>query len=231
MLRRDLEAAGIPYAVEGPDGPQWPQYADFHALRHSDLTLGGRAGLDLRTLQELAGHSTPVLTARYPHRRLYDLAGAVEKMPRFLPDGEPARPAETLRAPGTDGAASAAETTNSFVFSCSPVVQLNATEQDCLRLDDARERQGAGKQPGRKPLLREGFAASCDPVMPGRTDAGDRIRTGDVQFGKLKSRNSVQNPSARVPSGGLSTHGCRLLFVEFMSQSCLLVVLPHLTGG
>jgi integrase len=32
MLRGDLEAAGIPYAVEGPDGPE---YADFHSLRHS----------------------------------------------------------------------------------------------------------------------------------------------------------------------------------------------------
>src|SRR5262249_50892844 len=47
MLRGDLDAAGIPYAVEGPDGSL---YADFHALRHSYLTLGGRAGIDLRTL-------------------------------------------------------------------------------------------------------------------------------------------------------------------------------------
>ena len=62
MLRGDLAAAGIPYAVEGPDGPL---YADFHSLRHTYLTLGGRAGIDLRTLQELAGHSTPTLTARY----------------------------------------------------------------------------------------------------------------------------------------------------------------------
>ncbi|MGL4424328.1 MAG: tyrosine-type recombinase/integrase, partial [Gemmataceae bacterium] len=35
MLRIDLEAAGIAYATEGPDGPE---YADFHALRHSFLT-------------------------------------------------------------------------------------------------------------------------------------------------------------------------------------------------
>src|SRR5262249_39104010 len=76
MLRHDLEAAGVPYSVEGPDGPL---YADFHALRHTYLTLGGRAGIDLRTLQELAGHSDPRLTVRYSHRRLYDLQGAVEK--------------------------------------------------------------------------------------------------------------------------------------------------------
>src|SRR5438132_291613 len=99
MLRYDLEAAGIPYAIEGPDGPL---FADFHALRHTYLALGGRAGIDLRTLQELAGHSTPTLTARDSHRRLHDLAGAVQKLPRFLPgDG---RRTEALQATGTDGA-------------------------------------------------------------------------------------------------------------------------------
>jgi hypothetical protein len=99
MIRGDLEAAGIPYVVEGPDGPE---YADFHALRHSYLTLGGRAGIDLRTLQELAGHSKPELTARYSHRRLYDLTGAVGKLPSIFPHDAGAV-SETLRATGTDG--------------------------------------------------------------------------------------------------------------------------------
>jgi integrase len=97
MLRIDLEAAGIPYEVEGPDGPL---YADFLALRHTYLTLASRAGVDLRTLQELAGHSNPTLTARYSHRRLHDLAGAVEKLPGFLPEPPDG---ETLRATGTEG--------------------------------------------------------------------------------------------------------------------------------
>src|SRR5262249_19186092 len=97
MLRLDLDAAGIPYSVEGPAGPL---FADFPALRHSYLTLGGRAGIDLRTLQELAGHSTPDLTARYSHRRLHDLAGAVEKLPSILPVDRPE--AQALRATGTD---------------------------------------------------------------------------------------------------------------------------------
>jgi hypothetical protein len=98
MLRIDLDAAGIPYAVEGPNGPE---YADFHALRHSYLTLGGRAGIDLRTLQELAGHSDPSLTARYSHRRLYDLAGAVGKLPPLVPPGT-GPDAVPLRLTGTD---------------------------------------------------------------------------------------------------------------------------------
>lgn len=107
MLRADLEAAGIPYAVEGPDGPE---YADFHSLRHSYLTLLGRNGVDLRTLMEMAGHSKPELTVRYSHRRLYDLAGAAEKLPTLVPpsaDPSPVAAAQELRATGTDGDASA----------------------------------------------------------------------------------------------------------------------------
>ncbi len=105
MIRRDLDAAGIPYAIEGPDGPE---YADFHALRHTYLTLLGRHGVDLRTAQELAGHSTPQLTARYSHRRLYDLAGAVDKLPPLVPTSEPSTStaAIPLRLTGTEGGAS-----------------------------------------------------------------------------------------------------------------------------
>ncbi len=104
MLRIDLEAAGIAYAVEGPDGPE---YADFHSLRHSYLTLGGRSGIDLRTLQELAGHSTPALTARYSHRRLHDLTGAVEKLPNLVPTSPGNTNPELLRMTGTEGPKSA----------------------------------------------------------------------------------------------------------------------------
>jgi hypothetical protein len=38
----------------------------------------------LRTAQLLAGHSSPVLTARYSHRSLNDLAEAVAKLPEFV---------------------------------------------------------------------------------------------------------------------------------------------------
>ncbi len=81
MLRIDLDAAGIAYAVNGPNGPE---HADFHALRHSYLTLLGNSGADTRTVQELAGHSSPVVTARYMHKRHDDLAGAVGKLPSLV---------------------------------------------------------------------------------------------------------------------------------------------------
>jgi integrase/recombinase XerC len=181
MLRIDLEAAGIPYTVEGPDGPL---FADFHALRHSYLTLGGRAGIDLRTLQELAGHSTPTLTARYSHRRLHDLAGAVEKLPRLLPEEAPAA---ALRATGTDGAAGGSED-NSTPRPAGPytlLTHLSGSEGDGPGLPGTTPGGESENVTGRNPLILQGLAAGQDSSgLPGMR-AGDRIRTGDVQLGKL----------------------------------------------
>ncbi len=81
VLRFDLRAVGIPYAVPGPDGPL---YADFHALRHSYLTLLARSGVELGSLQLLAGHSDPKLTAGYIHRSDADLAREADRLPRLV---------------------------------------------------------------------------------------------------------------------------------------------------
>ncbi len=40
---------------------------DFHALRHTYITLLARSGISLKTLMELARHSTPELSMRYTH--------------------------------------------------------------------------------------------------------------------------------------------------------------------
>src|SRR5262249_22835322 len=142
--------------VEGPDGPL---YADFHALRHTYLTLGGRAGIDLRTLQELAGHSSPQLTARYSHRRLYDLAGAVEKLPRFLPDQQSVA-AEALRATGTDG-------------SGSPPV--------CTGFAQTVDTKGGSMIPGETGRVLDTTAATSPQPLAGVTveAACDRVRLAD----------------------------------------------------
>ena len=97
MLKADLAAAGIPYEVEGPHGPL---FADFHALRHSFITMMERAGISPKTAQELARHSNIRLTMqRYTHKTLHDLAGAVDLLPSFVPTvGR-----EALKATGTDG--------------------------------------------------------------------------------------------------------------------------------
>src|SRR5262249_42159877 len=50
LFRRDLAAAGIPYVVEGPDGPL---YADFHATRHTFIALLDRSGATLKEAMQL----------------------------------------------------------------------------------------------------------------------------------------------------------------------------------
>lgn len=95
MLQRDLEACGIPYVTDGPDGPL---YADFHALRHSYITLLERAGVGVKLAQELARHSDINLTMkRYTHAQLRDRGQAVDKLPALTAAAAPPRKA---RMPG-----------------------------------------------------------------------------------------------------------------------------------
>ncbi len=102
MLRTDLEAAQIPYVVDGPDGPL---FADFHSLRHSYISLLNRGGVGLLNAQKLARHSTPNLTARYTHTRLSELANDAELLPKFYPVKDDRSQEQVLRATGTDGKA------------------------------------------------------------------------------------------------------------------------------
>ncbi len=78
MLKGDLEAAGVPHVVQGPDGPR---YADFHGLRHTYVSLMERAGVAMNDARELARHSTIVLTKdRCTHADEAGLAAAVNKL-------------------------------------------------------------------------------------------------------------------------------------------------------
>jgi site-specific recombinase XerC len=79
------------------------RYADFHALRHSFITMVGKAGVSPREHQDLARHSTYALTSRYSHSRFYDLAAAVQGLP--IPTA--GRAPQALPATGTDGRAAA----------------------------------------------------------------------------------------------------------------------------
>jgi integrase len=81
MLQVDLQRAGIPYRVETDAGPL---YADFHALRHTYVSLLEAAGVSLRDAMQLARHSDPHLTlARYGRSQADALGRAVERLPLF----------------------------------------------------------------------------------------------------------------------------------------------------
>ena len=78
MLRLDLEAAGVPYCVEGVNGKE---YCDFHSLRHTFVSALAATGIDAKSLQTLARHSDPRLTlGTYSHARSAELVKAVGRL-------------------------------------------------------------------------------------------------------------------------------------------------------
>jgi len=99
MLAHDLADCGLPYVIDGPDGPL---YADFHALRHSYIALLEQSGASLKQAMQLARHSDPKLTmARYGRTRLNDLSGTIGRLPTLL--ANPSPDSSRLRATGTEG--------------------------------------------------------------------------------------------------------------------------------
>jgi len=75
MLKRDLEAAGIPYKTD--EGQ-----ADFHSLRHSYITNLARQGVFPKDAQVLARHSTITLTLDcYTHVKRESLRKIVDSQP------------------------------------------------------------------------------------------------------------------------------------------------------
>jgi integrase len=60
----------------------------WHSLRHTFVSRLVMAGVPLPAVQQLAGHKSIVMTARYSHLAPAHLAGAVEKLdPAVTPDG------------------------------------------------------------------------------------------------------------------------------------------------
>jgi|GEM_PF-4177907 len=74
MIARDFERAGVKF-------PSDNLFRDFHALRHTAITSWIATGADIKTVQELAGHSTITLTARYTHSNQDVKRAAADKMP------------------------------------------------------------------------------------------------------------------------------------------------------
>ena len=97
MLKFDLDAAGIPVRIDGPEGDE---VRDFHALRNCYIANVLRTGADLKQAMTLARHSDPRLTAgRYARTRLFDLGAIVNKLPQ--PAAPPTESA-ALQMTGTD---------------------------------------------------------------------------------------------------------------------------------
>ena len=98
MLKADLADAGIAYVDESG------YVADFHALRHSFLTLLAAGGVHPKMAQTLARHSDINLTlSRYTHTVLSDEADALSALPSLpSPFDEPQQDRQVMRATGTE---------------------------------------------------------------------------------------------------------------------------------
>src|SRR5262249_37489304 len=167
MLRMAREAAGVPYVVEGPDGPL---YADFHALRHSFIARLDRSGATLREAMQLARHSDPKLTmAVYGRAQLHDLGEAVRRLPALLNGPDTARARQVVQATGTG-------------LVCTGFAQTTDTRRDSQRPVEANKDGEGGNTTGLNPLTGEGVEASCDPVSPGEVSIPDRSRTCNLRL-------------------------------------------------
>jgi integrase len=118
MFQRDLAAARSQWIREAQTGDERQQreesdflryenaagdVADFHAQRHTYISGIVAGGASVKTAQELARHSTPVLTiGRYSHTRLHDLQGALDALPDLATPPEIAATPQAMAATGTD---------------------------------------------------------------------------------------------------------------------------------
>jgi integrase len=82
MLRADFKRAGITF-------PDDKLARDFHCLRHTYISSMVEAGVDLKTVQELAGHSVITLTQRYAHSSPDQKRRAINKLPAIPPNSTP----------------------------------------------------------------------------------------------------------------------------------------------
>lgn len=138
--RKRLESEFL--AVEDASG----RVADFHSLRVSYITLLVKSGVSVKVAQELARHSTPVLTLGvYTKLGVHDLTGALGALPNLAPRPPAAEPQRVaMRVTGTDHgrpehadenvAASAAESADSAHRSAL---------QKCRQLERETPRTGA----------------------------------------------------------------------------------------
>jgi hypothetical protein len=164
MVSIDLEAAGIPYVVEGTDGPL---YADFHSLRHSFIAMLDRSGATLKESMQLARHSDPKLTmAVYGRAQLHDLGAAVGRLPSL--HAGPENQGERLAATGTDGE-SPAGLPSSLRSACAS----DDARSQFLRAIDQTTLDGDEQATNDKPLARQGVENDRERLIP--SDKAPRV--------------------------------------------------------
>jgi integrase len=144
MLRNDLEAAGIAYRDASG------QVADFHAFRHTYVTMVLGSGTSIKAAQELARHSTPTLTiGLYAHARPEERAAALSSIPCLADQnstpnaGQVAAPAQVTEE-NAEGAASAQRSCGEARRDGANSGGIAATEAVCFKRRKPRRKKGLG---------------------------------------------------------------------------------------
>jgi integrase len=170
--REYLAAAGIAWLDDAG------RRADLHALRHSYGTLLSKGGVSPREAMSLMRHTDLRLTMKvYTDPRIFDLAGAVEKLPLgfcTLPGSEVAK------ATGTHGALIG----DAVGRTESATSQSGQTSTPSSAIGKARGRLVCNVTAGGEGHREQTTPSEGDGVVDSKR-AGEGIRTLDVQLGKL----------------------------------------------
>src|SRR5262249_35601326 len=158
---------------------------DFHATRHSYITLLARSGVHPKMAQTLARRSSIDLTMNhYTHVSLWDQAAAVEARPSLLLAG-PAGESQTLRATGTDGP-STTPLVDRKDSAPRPCRDQNA-EAGCDPVRTAASGQAPGGGTGgcHNPLPMREIESDCVRLRGDEGRVGEGTRTLDIQIHSL----------------------------------------------
>ncbi len=156
IFDKDLAFAKIEKVEDG-------ETACVHSLRHSFASMLAQAGVSPQMAMRLLRHSDINLTAkRYTHIELTDRAQAIAALPDVSP-----KKSESVQKTGTDGGD----------IEVSKKVPNSGAKQ---RINDKSWQDGESDE-GSTKLIKPHFPAENEA----QGIAGDRIRTDDVQLGKL----------------------------------------------
>jgi len=175
ILDRDLKFAGIPKVDERG------RTLDVHALRHTFGTLLSKGGVTPRTAQEAMRHSDIGLTMNvYTDPKLLDVAGALGTLPALPLHGKQGISTEVAKATGTDDLRH-----SQFAPGFAPTLDKPSKSQS-FPVKMAPMGKGTGEGGGI--AVTSTVDKRKEPqskIDSGSFRAGDRIRTDDVQLGKL----------------------------------------------
>ena len=193
--------------------------ADFHATRHTYISGIVATGASVKTAQELARHSTPVLTiGRYSHARLHDLQGALES----LPDLAPSVPSpQVQRATGTDSMVGSVGANAGAVETKWEQMrgQLRGQSGDILANRGERKNTGEAQEPHNGI---DSQAVTLSVVGNKKATAGEpwrerRARESNPQPAKPASDFESAARFSQVATGTRVTYGCD---VPWCRQRC-----------